>query len=79
MFIFITFPTISTYNNETLKNPSDDLFSVNIIDKIETAIFFQDSILKMKTWPFRYNTIVKVLSGTLIPLVSMLFNLSQFG
>ena len=48
MFIFITFPTISTYNNETLKNPSDDLFSVNRIDKIETAIFFRTVFSKLK-------------------------------
>lgn len=64
-----------TYNNETLKNPSDNLYPVDIKDKIEKPLFFQDNILKMKTWPFGYNTIVKVLSGTLIPLVSMLFNI----
>lgn len=64
-----------TYNNKTLKNPSDDLYPVDIKDKIEKTLFFQDNILKMKTWPFGYNTIVKVLSGTLIPLVSMLFNI----
>lgn len=63
-------------NNETLKNLSDDLYPVDIKDKIERALFFQDNILKMKTWPFGYNTIIKVLSGTLIPLVSMLFNLT---
>lgn len=65
-----------TCNNETLKIPCNDLFPVDIKDKIEKALFLQDNILKMKTWPFGYNTIVKVLSGTLIPLVSMLFNLT---
>lgn len=67
---------LPTHSNQTLKNPSDDLYTVDVKDKIEKALFFQDNILKMKTWPFGYSTIAKVLSGTIIPLISILFNLT---
>lgn len=69
---------LMTYPNEFLKCVNNNSNSKDIKDKLEGFLFVQSNINKMKTWPFGYTTIAKVLSGTFIPLISILIQAGIF-
>jgi hypothetical protein len=60
------------YQDELAKSSDADSYPITIKDKLEGALFVQNNVNKMKTWPFGYTTLTQVLGGTAIPLVSML-------
>ena len=49
-----------------------------IKDKLEGALFVQNNVNKMKTYPFGYATVAQVLGSTTIPLASMLAKTGTF-
>ena len=69
---------LMTYDNEITKNINNNSGSKDIKDKLEWFLFVQGNVNKMKSWPFSYAIIAKVLSGTFVPLVSVLIPTGRF-
>ncbi|VVB95478.1 Uncharacterised protein [uncultured archaeon] len=63
------------YDKEMIKNLENNSDPNDFKNKLDCILLFQSKVCKIKTWPFGYTTLTKVIGGTLLPLTSILTHL----